>query len=98
MMVTIYIQSFKHDYPRHERVKIKEIFKRFIQILPALLTPVLIIGGIVLGIATATEAAIIACIYTFILGMFFYKNIKWKDIPEILYDTIKDRKSTRLNS
>src|SRR5690625_161397 len=89
MMVTIYIQSFKHDYPRHERVKIKEIFKRFIQILPALLTPVLIIGGIVLGIATATEAAIIACIYTFILGMFFYKNIKWKDIPEILYDTIK---------
>src|SRR5690625_7785460 len=66
MMVTIYIQSFKHDYPSHERVNIKEIFKRFIQILPALFTPVLLIGGIVLGIATATEAAIIACIYTFI--------------------------------
>ena len=54
----------------------------------ALCMPVLIIGGILGGIFTPTEAAVVASIYALLLGLFVYREIKFKDLPEILWETI----------
>lgn len=89
MMILIYFFSIRNGYPVHARTKLKELWKLTIQSVPALLTPFIIIVGIVGGIVTATEAAILACIYAFILGKFVYRTIKWKEIPDILFDTLK---------
>lgn len=55
----------------------------------ALLAPIIILGGIYGGIFTPTEAAVIAIIYSFIIGTFVHKDLNWKEIHEGLIETIK---------
>lgn len=88
MMIFLYILAVKRGYPKQKRAPLKKIIKLFLQSAPALLTPVIIIGGIISGFFTATEAAAVASVYTFVICMFFYKTIKWKDLPSILVDTL----------
>lgn len=54
----------------------------------ALLAPVLILGGIYAGIFTPTEAAVVAIVYSFIIGVFVHKELKWKETREALMDTV----------
>ncbi|WP_309229178.1 TRAP transporter large permease subunit [Cytobacillus firmus] len=56
--------------------------------VPALITPIIIIGGIISGFFTATEAAAVASLYTLLISMFFYKTLKLSDMPKILMDTL----------
>ncbi|MBU7595226.1 TRAP transporter large permease [Metabacillus halosaccharovorans] len=88
MMVFVYILAVKKKFPRSERVEVKEFAKLFIEAIPALLTPIIIIGGIITGFFTATEAAAVASLYTLIVCMFYYKTLKVKDLPKILMDTL----------
>jgi tripartite ATP-independent transporter DctM subunit len=67
----------------------KEIFKYFVDAFPSLLLLVIVMGGIVAGIFTATEASAIAVIYTFILAVLVYKEIKFKDLSKVLLETVK---------
>lgn len=89
MMALVGFVSRRQNYPRHTRVSIKEIGRQFLKCVPPLLTPVIILGGIIGGFVTPTEAAIIACLYALILAMFVYRTIKLNDLPDILFDTIK---------
>ncbi|RAI02078.1 ABC transporter permease [Acuticoccus sediminis] len=57
----------------------------FFGALPAMLTPVLIIGGILGGLATPTEAAVLATAYALFLGTCVYRELRWRDIPDILW-------------
>lgn len=61
-----------------------EKWRSFIQALPALLMPIIILGGIYSGTFTPTEAAGVAVVYGFVVGAFFYREIKFKTIPEIM--------------
>jgi len=88
MMVVIYILSLKRGYPKYERTNLKKIFRLAKEAFPALMTPIIIIGGVITGWYTATEAAAFASLYTFVIGMFYYKTIKFKDLPGILEDTL----------
>ncbi|WP_080873042.1 TRAP transporter large permease [Oceanobacillus timonensis] len=88
MMILIYVIAVKRNYPRDKRVEMKKLFTLFLDAFPALLTPVIIIGGIISGFFTATEAAAVASIYTAIVCMFYYKTLKIKDFPKILFDTL----------
>ena len=63
------------------------MFLTFIDAIPSLFLLILIIGGIVGGIFTATEASAVAVLYTFILTVFIYKEIKLKDVPKILLNS-----------
>jgi tripartite ATP-independent transporter DctM subunit len=65
------------------RVSSGEVLRRLINAILPLLTVVIIIVGVVGGVFTATEAGAVACIYALFLGMFVYKKISWKDIPNI---------------
>ena len=55
--------------------------------LPPLVTFIIIIGGILLGVFTPTESAIIAAVYNFVLSMFIYKSVKWSDLPKMFLET-----------
>ena len=83
-IMTIFIAKKRH-YPVSPKTTAKVRWKIFIDALPSLLTPVIIIGGIWTGWFTATESAIIASVYAGFLSIVVYKDISIKDLPEILF-------------
>lgn len=70
-----------------KKISLKELWKSFIEAIPALLMPVIILGGIYGGIFTPTEAAAVACVYSLIVTMVFYREIKIKDLYGIFIDS-----------
>ena len=68
LMVIAYVYALKRNYPRGESSNFGRVFKTFIQAIPSLFMLVLIIGGIVMGIFTATEASGVAVLYALILA------------------------------
>jgi len=88
MMTIIYVLALKRGYPTYQKASWSNFFKQFVETIPALFTPIILIGGIVTGVFTATEAAAFASLYTVVVAMFYYKTLKIKDIPKILMDTL----------
>ena len=90
LMATIKIYTYLPDYPElrevHGQFSWATVFKSFLVVWPALLGPVIIVGGILSGIFTATEAGAVACLYAFLLGTLFYKKIKLRDMPGIFLE------------
>lgn len=66
--------------PHPSRVSFKLLIRDLIDSFPALFTPILLIGGIILGFFTPTEASAIACFYSIVLGIFIYKELKWSEV------------------
>ena len=87
MMVYIYFVSKKRGYPRHEFEGFPALGRSFVKSLPALLTPCIILGGILTGVCTPTEASAVAVAYALILSLVF-RNLSLKDLPRILDETI----------
>ncbi len=87
LMIVAVIWAKKKGYKTRERSSIKEILSSFIKAIPSLFLLVVVIGGIVAGIFTATEASAIAVLYTLLLA-FWYKEITIKDLPKILLDSV----------
>ena len=88
LMLVAGVYSILKKYPTDKAVGLREFFTRFVAALPSLMLLVVVIGGIVAGIFTATEASAIAVIYTFILAA-VYREISWKDLTSIFLETIK---------
>ena len=88
MMWSSYI-CYRRGYAKVERSDWGERWQAFKDAFWALLTPVIVIGGMFAGLFTATEAAAVASFYVFILGLFVFKTIKIKDLPKILWDTVE---------
>ena len=88
MMWSSYI-CYRRGYAKVERSDWSERWHAFKDAFWALLTPVIVIGGMFAGLFTATEAAAVASFYVFILGLFVFKTIKIKDLPKILWDTVE---------
>jgi tripartite ATP-independent transporter DctM subunit len=83
LMLVVYFLSLKRGYPRMERESLKGIWSKFIGTGPALFTPVILVGGIISGMFTPTEAAAIACIYAMILALAFYRAFGFKRLFRI---------------
>ena len=83
LMLVVYFLSKKRGYPRMERESLKGIWSKFIGTGPALFTPVILVGGIISGMFTPTEAAAIACIYAMILALAFYRAFGFKRLFRI---------------
>jgi C4-dicarboxylate transporter DctM subunit len=85
MMAMAYYFARKRNYPRNERrASLRQIIKGSREAIAALVLPVIILGGIMSGVFTATEAAAIAVFFAFIFGFFVFKTLKVKDVPKIL--------------
>jgi len=87
LMAVAAIYSMRLGFPKGERVGIKEGLIAFLDALPSIFMIVVVIGGIVAGYFTATEASAIAVAYAFVLAVIIYREVKWKEIPKILLDT-----------
>ncbi len=87
MCVMNYIYCKKRNYTKRKRASLLELLISFKKSFFSLMTPVIVMGGIIGGIFTPTEAAIIAVFYALILGM-LYKDIKIKDLPRFLKETL----------
>ena len=87
LMIVASILAYKQGFRSTPFAPISEIVKRFFDALLGLTLIIIIIGGIIFGIFTATEAASIAVVYAFVITIFIYKEIGIKDIPKIFLDT-----------
>lgn len=87
LMVVAAIWAKRKGFPVGKRSKISEVIKTFINAFPSLLLLVVVIGGIVAGIFTATEASAVAVLYCLILA-FLYREITIKDLPNILINSV----------
>ncbi|WHH60900.1 TRAP transporter large permease [Petroclostridium sp. X23] len=84
LMLVTYYYGAKFNLMGDRRASWKEVLKATKEASLALVMPLIIIGGIILGVFTATEAGAIAVLYAFIVGFFVYKEYTWKQLPEIL--------------
>ncbi len=83
LMLVVYFLSKKRGYPKAQRATMKDIWKQLTATGPALLTPLILVGGILSGVFTPTEAAAVACIYAMILAMVFYRAFGLKRLFRI---------------
>lgn len=89
LMVMCVVFAHKRGYPKGERVPFRQALKIFIDTLWGLMTVVIIMSGILSGIFTATESAAIACLWSFFVTMFIYRDYKWSELPKLMYRTVK---------
>jgi C4-dicarboxylate transporter DctM subunit len=90
LVILVHVVAKKNGYGiHHEEVKvdIPPLGKAFKDAIWALMVPFIILGGIYSGFFTPTEAAVVACDFAIIVGLFVYKEFKFKDIPAILRRT-----------
>ena len=85
IMMVASFWATRNQYPVGDRVPVKEVFQKFLIALPSLFLLIVVIGGIVAGIFTATEAAAVAVLYALVLA-FIYREITVKDLPQIILD------------
>ncbi|MBJ7882514.1 TRAP transporter large permease [Gelidibacter salicanalis] len=86
LMIVASFWAKKKGFKRGERSSMKAVVRTFVRAFPSLMLLVVVMGGIVAGIFTATEASAIAVLYTLVLG-YYYKEIKTKDLPQILLES-----------
>ena len=89
LMLLVAWYAKKRNYPRDTRFNIRLLGKTFKRAFLSLLTPVIIVGGILTGAFTPTEAAISACAYALLLGIVVYRTLTWKRLLVVSMDTIE---------
>jgi len=88
LLVISFHISYRRGYPANQRATLKQLLRSFIDAAPALMMPAIILGGIVIGIVTPTEAGAIAVVYGLVIGCFVYREINVKDLPRIFGQTM----------
>jgi tripartite ATP-independent transporter DctM subunit len=86
-MATVHIYAKLYNYPVYPRASLREFFCSAAHSVPALLTPFIIVGGILLGWFTATESACVAVIYAALLSIFIYREMGLKQLYHALAET-----------
>ncbi len=79
----------KNNFPKGRAIPMREALKICVEALWGLMTMVIILGGILSGVFTATESASIAVIWAFFVTMFVYRDYKWRDLPKLMHRTVK---------
>ena len=89
MCLIVYITAKRRNYPISPRVTWKERGRAFWRAVPALLSQIILLSGILLGIFSATEASVVCCLYSLFLGIFIYKELSPKGLYNVFLDTLK---------
>jgi C4-dicarboxylate transporter, DctM subunit len=87
LLISAYFVSKRKGYIGVEKSSVKDTAKAFYQAILSLLMPIIVLGGIYGGVFTPTEAAVIAVAYSFIIGVFVYREIKFIDLPKIFKES-----------
>ena len=89
MMFVISIIAKRDNLPMMEKISRAEFIALSKDAIPAMITPLIIIGGIVFGVFTPTEAAAFSAVYAYFVSAYYYKSISLKDLPKIFTETLK---------
>ena len=89
LMVLAFVISKKRGYPRGRAVKLPEALRITWEALAGLLTVVIIVGGVIGGVFTPTESAAVACVWAFFVTMFIYRDLKWRQLPQLLQSVVR---------
>ncbi len=88
-MLAVYCFAKVYGYPMYTRSSLKEFFLALLHALPPLMTPLIIVGGIIGGFFTPTEASVVAVLYSIVLGGLFYRTIGFHNLPKVLYESAR---------
>jgi tripartite ATP-independent transporter DctM subunit len=88
-MVTVWIYAKIRHYPIYARTTLREFIVIFAGAFMALMSPAIVVGGVIFGFFTPTEASVIAVLYTFAIGLFVYRSVTLPAIPTVLYETAR---------
>jgi len=88
LMIGVYFVSRHRNYPKEAMASLRELLSSAKEASLALGTPIIIIGGILGGIFTPTEAAVVASLYTLFLGLVVYRELTVRHLPRVLWDTL----------
>ena len=89
LMVACAIYAKSNNYPRGEKITLSDTLQKTLGAAPSLFLIFLVIGGIIAGVFTPTEAGAVAVVYSFVLSVFVYKEIAIADMPDILLKSVK---------
>jgi len=89
MAVPVFVIARKRNYPKEAPPTRAEFVRAFVKALPALMIPILIMGGILLGVFTPTEAAAVAVVYSLIVPPLFYGEPALRELPQIFADSAR---------
>ena len=89
LMAYIAFIANKRGYPRGEKYTLRQFIKSTIIALPALMTPVILLGGIYTGVVTPTEAGALAGIYALLISVLVYRSLGLKQLWEVILETAK---------
>lgn len=89
LLVVSFYLSWRRKFPVHGQAGLGLALRAFLPTLPALLVPVIILGGILGGLSTVTEASAFAAVYAIAIGMLLYRSLKWRDVLEALVTTVR---------
>ncbi len=89
LMIISYYLSVKRNYPKEPPVSFREGIQKIANGFFGVMTAVIIIGGVLTGVFTATESAAIAVAYAFLVTWLIYHEINWKNIKSVLYESLK---------
>ncbi len=89
MAVPTFVIAKRRNYPREPRPTFRSAAEAFGRALPGLMIPVIIMGGILAGVFTPTEAAAVAVVYALTVPPLFYKEFRWRELPEIFADSAR---------
>lgn len=90
LALVVLFYARKEQWPKDDvHFNLKEFLSNFIKAVPALLLPVIILGGIYSGLLTPTESSAIAVVWSLIAGLFIYKELKFEDLYQIFIDSAK---------
>ena len=87
LMAVAAVLAKRHGYPVGEKVGLSDSLRIFFGSLPSLLLVAIVMGGIIMGWFTPTEASAIAVAYTFVLSVVIYREIKWSELPHLLTES-----------
>jgi tripartite ATP-independent transporter DctM subunit len=89
LMLMVAWFSHRRGYPRDQAFSFSRLGRTFVSAFLSLLTPIIIVGGILSGAFTPTEAAIAACAWALILGLLVYRTLTWRRFLRVSFDTIE---------
>src|SRR5207248_10998896 len=86
-MAVVFVRARLYDWPIDTRPSLKRLGHAAVHAAVPMVVPFVIIAGFILGIITATEAGAVVAAYAFAAAMLHYRNLSWKEIGRIAYDS-----------
>jgi len=89
LMVAVLVYAKRRSYPVYVRASLKQFVRALSSSVLPLMTPVIIVGGIVGGLFTPTEASVVAVLYALVLGVFAYRALAFRQVPRVFYESAR---------